>query len=154
MKTLDALNTRDSAVIDKRFEKQLGSFKPGADSTASIKLTKYGLNKLEYASRNSQEGFGVFSEIYYPAGWNAFIDGKPADIIRTDYALRGLKIPAGEHKIEMKFEPQTFLKGLKIANITSILLLLLVAASLVFEVLRQNKTGIAAEPAAPQKPKK
>ncbi len=64
MKTLDALNTRDPAVIDKRFEKQLGSFKPGADSTAAIKLTKYGLNKLEYASRNSQEGFGVFSEIY------------------------------------------------------------------------------------------
>lgn len=152
MKTLDALNTRDSAVIDKRFEKQLGSFKPGADSTAAIKLTKYGLNKLEYTSRNNQEGFGVFSEIYYPAGWNAFIDGKPTDIIRTNYALRGLKIPAGEHKIEMKFEPQTFLTGLKIANITSILLLLLVAASLIFEVIRQNKTGVAPEPVAPEKP--
>ncbi|WP_407641648.1 YfhO family protein [Chitinophaga arvensicola] len=139
MKTLDYLNTRDSAVIDKRFEQQLANFKPGADSSAAIQLTKYGLNKLEYTSRNSQEGFGVFSEIYYPAGWEAFIDGKPADIIRTDYALRGIKIPAGEHKIEMKFEPKTFFTGLKIAGISSTLLLLLVVLSLGWDFYQQGK---------------
>lgn len=127
MKTLDYLNSRDSAVIDKRFASQLGNFKPNADSTASIMLTKYGLNKLEYVSHNPQDGFGVFSEIYYPAGWKAFIDGKPTDIIRTDYALRGMKIPAGDHKIEMRFEPTKVFTGLKIAGISSILLLLLVA---------------------------
>ncbi|MBO9732358.1 MAG: YfhO family protein [Chitinophaga sp.] len=126
MKTLDYLNTRDSAVIDKRFAAQMGNFKTSADSSASIKLTKYGLNKLEYASHNPQDGFGVFSEIYYPAGWKAFIDDKPTDIIRTNYALRGLKIPAGDHKIEMRFEPTTIFTGLKIANISSALLLLIV----------------------------
>ena len=139
MKTLDHLNTRDTAVIDKRFEKQLGALKPAADSSAAIKLTKYGLNQLEYASHNSQEGFGVFSEIYYPAGWEAFIDGKPADIIRTDYALRGLKIPAGDHKIVMKFAPKTYFVGMEIAGISSVLLLVLIAGMLAWEIFRRGK---------------
>jgi hypothetical protein len=139
MKTLDYLNSRDSAVIDKRFAQQLGNFKPAADSSAAIKLTKYSPNKLEYTSHNSQDGFGVFSEIYYPAGWNAFIDGKPTDIIRTDYALRGLKIPAGDHKIEMRFEPTTFYTGLKIAGISSTLLLLLVVGIFGWEFFQYLK---------------
>jgi hypothetical protein len=140
MKTLDYLNSRDSAVIDKRFASQLGNFKPNADSTASIMLTKYGLNKLEYVSHNPQDGFGVFSEIYYPAGWKAFIDGKPTDIIRTDYALRGMKIPAGDHKIEMRFEPTKVFTGLKIAGISSILLLLLVASIFGWEFYQYIKS--------------
>ncbi|RFS18724.1 hypothetical protein DVR12_27150 [Chitinophaga silvatica] len=140
MKTLDYLNTRDSAVIDKRFQAQVGNFKPGADSSASIKLTKYGLNKLEYASHNSQDGLAVFSEIYYPAGWEATVDGKPADIIRTDYALRAIKVPAGDHKIEMKFEPKTYFKGLKIAGISSITLIILVLAMIAYEIFRFIKT--------------
>ncbi|TWF39643.1 membrane protein YfhO [Chitinophaga polysaccharea] len=139
MKTLDYLNTRDSAVIDKRFQAQVGNFKPGADSSAAIKLTKYGPNQLEYTSHNSQEGFGVFSEIYYPAGWEASIDGKPVDIIRTNYALRGFKIPAGDHKIEMKFAPKTFFTGLKIAGTTSTLLLLLVVLIFGWEFYQQMK---------------
>ncbi|PSL44946.1 membrane protein YfhO [Chitinophaga niastensis] len=140
MKTLDYLNTRDTAVIDKRFQSQLGgNFKPGTDSSASIKLTKYGLNSLAYTSNNSQEGLGVFSEIYYPAGWKAFIDDKPADIVRVDYALRGVKIPAGQHKIDLKFEPATFFKGQKIAGISSTLLLLLVIAAFGWELFTQNK---------------
>ncbi|MFY0255902.1 YfhO family protein [Chitinophaga sp. 30R24] len=139
MKTLDNLNTRDTAVIDNRFNKQLADFKPGADSSAAIKLTKYGLNQLEYASHNSQEGFGVFSEIYYPAGWEAFIDGQPAAIIRTDYALRGIKIPAGDHKIEMKFTPKTYFLGMKIASTSSILLLVLVIGIFAWEIFRSRK---------------
>ncbi|CAL1519210.1 YfhO family protein [Chitinophaga sp. MM2321] len=144
MKTLDYLNTKDSAVIDKRFEKELGSnFKPGKDSNAVIKLTKYGLNSLEYTSSNSQEGLGVFSEIYYPAGWNAYIDGKPTNIIRVDYALRGVKIPAGQHKIDLKFEPTTFYKGQQISGISSTILLILVIASFIWEIVlcRKRKEG-------------
>jgi len=139
MKTLDYLNTRDSAVIDKRFTQQLGNFKTHADSSAVIKLSKYGPNKLEYTTHNTQDGFGVFSEIYYPAGWKAFIDGQPAEIIRTDYALRGLKIPAGDHKVEMRFEPTTVFTGLKIAGISSTLLLLLVVAIFAWEIYKSVK---------------
>ncbi|HVI43893.1 MAG TPA: YfhO family protein [Chitinophaga sp.] len=140
MKTLDYLNNKDSVVIDKRFEGHVGNgFRPGNDSSASIRLTKYGLNKLEYTSSNSQEGLGVFSEIYYPAGWTAAIDGKPADIIRVDYALRALKIPAGQHKIEMTFAPATFYKGQRISGISSALLLLLAAAAFIREFINQRK---------------
>lgn len=141
MKTLDYLHTKDSAVVDQRFAKELGAnYQPAAtDSSATIKLTKYGLNSLEYTSNNTQEGLGVFSEIYYPAGWNAYIDGKKTDIVRVDYALRGLKIPAGQHKIDLKFEPTTFYKAQKISSITSIILVLVVIGSLVWEIISANK---------------
>ncbi|MBV8252244.1 MAG: YfhO family protein [Chitinophaga sp.] len=144
MKTLGFLNVKDSAVVDKRFEPKLGgSFQPVADTTASIKLTKYGLNNLEYASNNSQEGFAVFSDIWYPAGWKAFIDGKETDIIRTNYALRGLKIPAGQHKVEMKFQPQTFYKTATISYISSILVLLIAAGGFIWQYMsdKKNKTA-------------
>ncbi|WP_160716046.1 YfhO family protein [Chitinophaga solisilvae] len=140
MTTLDHLNTKDSAVIDKRFESVLGNgFKPGKDSAANIKLTKYGLNALEYTSSNSREGLGVFSEIYYPAGWNAYIDGKKTDIVRVDYALRGVKIPAGQHQITLKFEPTTFFKGQKISAISSSILLILVIAAFIWEIIAARK---------------
>ncbi|MCW3464713.1 YfhO family protein [Chitinophaga nivalis] len=139
MKTLDYMNTRDSAVIDKRFQAQLSNFTPVADSAANIKLTQYSLNSLQYASNNTHDGLGVFSEIYYPAGWSAYIDGKPADIIRADYALRAIKIPAGQHKIDMKFEPKTFFLGMKISGISSTLLLILVAVALIWEIIAQRK---------------
>ncbi|MBC9908936.1 YfhO family protein [Chitinophaga varians] len=141
MKTLDYLHTKDSAVVDQRFAKELGAnYQPAPiDSNAAIKLTKYGLNSLEYASNNTQEGLGVFSEIYYPAGWNAYIDGKKTDIVRVDYALRGLKIPAGQHKIDLKFEPTTFYKAQKISSITSIILVLVVIGSFIWEIISARK---------------
>ncbi|NML40450.1 YfhO family protein [Chitinophaga sp. G-6-1-13] len=148
MKTLDYLHTKDSAVVDKRFAKELGAnYQPAAtDSNAAIKLTKYSLNSLEYTSSNSQEGLGVFSEIYYPAGWNAYIDGKKTDIVRVDYALRGLKIPAGQHKIDLKFEPATFYTAQKISSVTSIILVLVVIGSFIWEIIgagkKEEKTAV------------
>ncbi|NIG55289.1 YfhO family protein [Chitinophaga sp. Cy-1792] len=145
MLALNTLDVKDSAVVDKRFIPQLGGqqFQPVADTNATIKLTQYGLNNLDYESNNSQEGFAVFSDIYYPAGWEAFIDGKQTDIIRTNYALRGMKIPAGKHKIEMKFAPKTFFTGAKISAISSILMLILVIAGFflqpVFDKRNQKK---------------
>lgn len=135
MQTLDHFNPKDTAVIDKRFQPVTGTFAPVADSNASIVLTKYGLNQLQYTSQNTSEGLGVFSEIYYPAGWKAFIDQKPVDIIRVDYALRGLKIPAGKHDITFKFEPATFFLGRKIAAISSWFLLIAVAIGFAWTAL-------------------
>ncbi|WP_212005347.1 YfhO family protein [Chitinophaga sp. HK235] len=147
MKTLDYLDTKDSAVVDKRFAKELGNgYQPITDSSATIKLTKYGLNSLEYASSNSQEGLGVFSEIYYPAGWNAYIDGKKTDIVRVNYALRGLKIPAGQHKIDLKFEPTTFFTGQKISSISSTVLVILVLGAFIFEIIAAGKKEEKQEP--------
>jgi len=93
---------------------------------------------LNYTSSNSKEGFAVFSDIYYPAGWTATIDGKPADIVRVNYVLRGLKIPAGQHQIEFDFHPSSYHTGNSIAMICSLLVLACCAAALFF-IFRKNK---------------
>lgn len=132
MLALDHFNPKDTVIIDKRFQNTTGTFTPAADSSSKIVLTKYGLNALKYTAQNSGEGLAVFSDIYYPAGWKAFIDGKETPIIRVNYALRGLKIPAGKHDIDFKFEPATFFLGRKISGISSVALLICVAVGFIW----------------------
>jgi uncharacterized membrane protein YfhO len=67
----------------------------------------------------------VFSEIYYASGWNAFIDGKSTPHFRADYVLRSMRIPAGKHTLEFKFEPRVFVTGEKISAASMVLLFLL-----------------------------
>ena len=88
---------------------------------------------MKYSSNNKNEGFAVFSEMYYKNGWNATIDGKESEIIRVDYALRGLNIPAGKHTVEFKFEPQVVKTGSTIALLSSIGMVLLLAGGVYFE---------------------
>src|SRR5690606_485479 len=97
------------------------------DSGAYVKLAEYGLNNLNFVSNNSRDGFAVFSDIYYPHGWKAYIDGQETPIYRANFLLRALKIPAGEHKIEFKFHPQKFYTGDTIALVSSLLLILIAA---------------------------
>jgi uncharacterized membrane protein YfhO len=118
---------------------------PGKDSSSGIVLTKYGLNDLTYKSNNRSEGFGVFSEIYYEKGWEAFIDGKQVPIYRVNYLLRGLKIPAGEHKIEFFFRPKTYAIGDNIAMISSILLYGLIITAIVMIWKGKNPTPAVEE---------
>lgn len=139
MALLTDFNPKATAVIDKRFEKTIGALQPAADTGSSITLTKYGLNALTYESKNSKDGFGVFSEIWYPGGWKAFIDGKETPLVRVDYALRGLVIPAGNHKIEMKFAPEVFFKARKISNLSSYLLIALTVILLGWEFWKSSK---------------
>ncbi|MDR3286128.1 MAG: YfhO family protein [Prevotellaceae bacterium] len=105
--TLGEINTATTAVIDKRFENILEDKKIEKDTMSNISLTEYNLNELKYKSSSAKDGFVVFSEIYYSPGWKATIDGKLADIVRVNYVLRGLYIPAGEHEIVFTFRPRT-----------------------------------------------
>lgn len=133
MKALNKLDTKNVAVFVQEFvkeaKKQLQFQK---DSTATIKLTSYKPNQLQYVSNNKNDGFAVFSEMYYKNGWKATIDGKESKILRVNYALRGLEIPAGKHKIEFKFEPQVVKTGSTIALISSLLMLILIGAGVYF----------------------
>lgn len=127
---LDSLNTFNpatTAIIDKRFSKYLGNFKPATDSTATIQLTFYAPNKLQYASSSKAEQLAVFSEIYYDKGWKAFVDSKPTPYFRVNYILRGMIVPAGNHKIEFRFEPTAYYTGNIISSASSILVILLLA---------------------------
>jgi hypothetical protein len=145
MKSLSNFNPAAEAIIDKRFEKQV-TITPYRDSASSIKLTKYGLNDLGYESNNAKEGFGVFSEIWYPGGWRAFIDGKETPLVRVNYALRGMVIPAGKHKIEMQFRPPVFFKARKISAMSSYLLILLMVGGIGYVVWKNRKEwGLGSE---------
>lgn len=108
---IDALNEvqpRETAVVDARFKKALkDAVTLQKDSTASIRLTDYRPNRVVYETDNAQDGVAVFSEIYYPDGWQVTIDGQPAELARANYVLRTLYVPAGKHTIEMRFDPQS-----------------------------------------------
>lgn len=108
---IDALKTilpTETAVVDARFKDMLkGISEAHKDSLSSIRLTSYEPNRLVYETENAGDGIAVFSEIYYPNGWQVTIDGKPAGLGRADYVLRTLYIPAGKHTVEMRFDPQS-----------------------------------------------
>lgn len=99
-------------------------------------MDSYAPNDLKYTSKSSRESVIVFSEIYYQPGWDAFIDGKKADHFRCNYILRGMRVPAGEHQIEFKFEPQSYFAGEKVAYGSSAIILLL-ALGLVYRDRRK-----------------
>lgn len=132
---LDGLTMFDAgatAVIDvKKFPIERRFF--SADS-ANIKLTEYEPNYLKYEYEAAKEGLVVFSEIYYPAGWQAYLDGEPVDHIRANYVLRAMEVPAGKHTIEFKFAPQSYYTGNTISLISSIILVLVVAGAIFYAV--------------------
>ena len=103
------------------------------DSLAVIRLINHAPNYLKYQSTNKNEGFAVFSEIYYPKGWKTYIDGKETSHMRVNYILRGMPIPAGNHTIEFKFDPEVVKTGSSIALASSILLGVLLLAGLFYE---------------------
>ena len=139
---MNNFNPKRTAIVDKKFENELSGFKPNADSSASIKLTSYKANDLIYESKSPAEGLAVFSEIYYPSGWNAYIDGKLTPHFRANYVLRALCIPAGKHNVEFKFEPEIISKGEKISMAGMIALLLFCGGALFME-LKKKKNAAA-----------
>lgn len=124
---LSKVNLRRMAVVDEKFKPELESFTPAIDSAAFIRLTDYKPNHLSYSSKAATEQLAVFSEIYFADGWNAYIDGKAVPHFRANYILRAMRLPAGEHQVEFKFEPSQYYMSEKIAYASSCLLFLFVA---------------------------
>jgi len=134
-----AINLEETAMLDKsKFKVSKTEFQK--DSTATIKLTKYDSKVLEYESNNSNDGFAVFSEIYYPKGWTATIDGKDATIVSVNYVLRGLEIPKGKHKIVFIFDSNSYKTGALITQISSWFILIVVLISLGMGIKNQLKS--------------
>jgi hypothetical protein len=119
-----------TAIVDRRYQSELSGLTPAKDSSSSIKLNHYEPNDLTYESHNKGEGLAVFSEIFYENGWNAYLDGQKVPHFRANYVLRAMRIPAGDHKIEFKFEPSVYKTGEKVAYAGSVLLLLVCAGSI------------------------
>ncbi|MDI1317101.1 YfhO family protein [Flavobacterium sp.] len=136
LKTFGKIETRDVAVFQAEpFTKGINirTRKFSADSTAAIKLDLYKPNHLIYTSNNTNDGYAVFSEIYYKNGWIATIDGKESKIDKVDYTLRGMDIPKGKHTIEFKFEPQVVKTGSTIALISFIIMVLVIIGGIYFD---------------------
>jgi hypothetical protein len=126
MKALEGLNSKNEAIFNTKDFPSISMKKTySKDSNATIKLTSYGTNVLKYSSNSKTELPAIFSEVYYPEGWNCYVDGKQIETFRANYILRGAIIPAGKHAIEWKFEPESYTKGSTYASIFSILTLLL-----------------------------
>ena len=111
-------------IVDERYDDNLININ-NLNSSSSIKLDSYKPNHLTYTSNNIDEGIAVFSEIYYKDGWNVYVNGIESNHFRANYVLRAMKIPAGNHIIEFKFEPSVFTNGERISLASSISLLLL-----------------------------
>lgn len=127
---LGNFNPAQEAIIDMRFEDQINEKNINPDSTAQINLLEYQPNKLTYESESTYDQIAVFSEIFYPKGWIATVDGEPADHFRVNYVLRGMIIPSGQHTIEFKFEPDSYYLGKKVALISTVILFVLAGAYL------------------------
>ena len=130
-------DTRHVAVIDKTFKNLITDFT--YDSTATIKMTSYLPNQLEYDFISPTNELVVFSEIYYPKGWNAYIDGKLENHFRADFLLRAMIVPAGNHKIEFKFEPKMYNTANNVSRTCSGLLVLLIIGGIAFEYKKSKK---------------
>ena len=134
------LDPKTTAVVDQRFKEDLKGLSIVVDSTASIKLTSYAPDQLSYHYKCQTDQLAVFSEVYYPAGWNAYIDEKLVPHIRVDYVLRAMKVPAGEHELVFKFEPTVYANGERIALAASSIILLLGAIAIFLSFRKEVKT--------------
>lgn len=133
MKALNKFNSKEVAIVNKEFTRLAQTNAIQLDSLAKISVVQYKPNYIKYKSSNTNAGVAVFSEMYYKEGWNAYIDGKKAEYFKADYTLRAMKIPAGNHTIEFKFEPQVVKTGSTIALISSLLMILLIGGGVYFE---------------------
>lgn len=110
-----------------------------------IVMSSYAPNELKYEVDVDGKQFAVFSEMFYPDGWNAYIDGEKVDIHRVDYLLRGIELPSGSHEVVMKFEVPLFVTSNRIALVGSIILLLLIAGFFVNDFILKKKTNVENE---------
>jgi uncharacterized membrane protein YfhO len=102
MEQLGEIDTKISATVNSSEYPNLTA------GQGQIKLDSYLPNELKYTAQMQKAGLGVFSEIHYPVGWTATIDGQEAEILRVDYLLRGMAIPEGQHKVVFKFAPKSY----------------------------------------------
>ena len=130
MAALATIDPTAVAVADERFRTVLGDNVPSVVPGDTVVMTSYSPNTLTYDVTTRNGGVCVFSEVWFPWGWKAAIDGKPADLGRVNYVLRALRVPAGSHKVSMTFDPDSIHNTTTAAYICVTLIYLLLLAAL------------------------
>jgi hypothetical protein len=138
MRALDNFNPKENAIVQESFKTSV-PFMPQWDSAGTIQLVKNDNDIVTYSFNASTNQFAVFSEVYYDRGWKAFIDGKETPIVKVNYVLRGLAVPAGKHNIEFRFEPSSYKTGKQLTGISQLLILGILITGIFLEYRRSKK---------------
>ena len=125
---LGAVDLRSQAVVTTPVDPVIPS---EASVSPSIRLTSYAPNELHYQYSTPTDRLAVFSEIYYPNGWHATVDGEPLELIRANWTLRAALLPAGSHEVVMTFLPDSYRIGATVSRVASLTLLLLLMLAIV-----------------------
>jgi len=139
MKALDSFNPAETAIAEKSVNNIL-KVPASFDSAATIQMISNHNDTVTYKSKSSSEQLAVFSEVYYSEGWNAYIDGKKSPYAKVNYVLRGMMVPAGEHTIEYRFEPESHATGWKITSASAIVMIIMLLLTIFFEIRSNKKT--------------
>ncbi len=140
---LEILNTLKESSFDPAktiyFQEDPGLKIDAPDSGASVKFEDYTIQSMKLHVNATGNNLLLLSEVYYPAGWRAYIDGKPAEIYRADYFLRAIVVPKGTHELELKFEPRMYALGKSLSLGSNALVLLMLVGMLPAVLRRKNK---------------
>ena len=139
MLALKTIDPKKTAVVDKSFSSIAKEGVLNVDSASSIVMKDYKPNKVTYESNSSNDGVAIFSEVYYQPGWKAFIDDKQVDHFRADWILRGLNIPAGTHRVEFRFEPDTYFSLMALVSILSFVLFSSLVGAIIWSFYKKKK---------------
>jgi uncharacterized membrane protein YfhO len=132
MRALDSTDLRSTAIVQESFKKDIEAA-PQFDSSASIQLTVYDNDLIEYTVNAASPQFAVLSEIYYSRGWKAYANNTEVPIVKTNYVLRGVALPAGTTSLKLEFKPDSYYTGKKVTNIVEAVILLLLLAAIGME---------------------
>jgi len=138
MLAISSFDPKKVMVVHEEFKPMIDIKKVGYDGNAFIRLTNYHPDLMTYEYSSGRDALAVFSEIWYDKGWNAYLDGEKIPYFRADYLLRAAQLPGGNHKLEFKFEPNSYYTGEIISLIASILLVLGLAYAIYTEMKSKN----------------
>jgi hypothetical protein len=144
MKALDKFDPLQTAFVDKKFADDLKGYDGGKDTSSKIRLISYAPNDLVYEYSAPKNQVAVFSEIYYQPGWKATVDDKELPIMRANYVLRAIQLPAGSHKVEMKFQPKSYYTGEAVSLASSAMIVLFFAGAIFMEFKNKKDQTTAA----------
>ena len=140
MIALNSFDASSEAIVQESFKGSVSNL-PVYDSTARVQLVQNDNDIVNYTVEARTPQFVVFSEVYYDRGWKAYIDGQEAPIVKTNYVLRGLSVPAGKHAVEFRFEPASYVMGRQLTTVSQVVLGLLLVLALFLEYYRNRKTA-------------
>lgn len=137
MLSLKDVDVAKTAIVNEEFQSLVTPFE--SDSTAKIELTLSQPMRKIFATTSQKDVLTVFSDVYYKPGWHVYVDGKETDHFRTNWILRGMVVPAGEHEIEFLFYPDTFVTLTHVSNVLGWLLILLLVGYIGYYFINQKK---------------